>query len=319
MANRCDRRDILKGFGALCAAHFLGPSKSEAAPQSLQIASRNVEVQLAPVSAHTFRLSVLPLEGAQPQSVKGNGSLVQASWGPPLAKFVGGQREHVVKAGQLNVKLSFNPLQALVETAKGDVAQKLIIDSETGAVSFSIRDSALLGLGEGGPQFDRRGSKDAMRSGQGGYQLGTHGGRVPVPWLIGTAGWALYFHQPFGTFDFTGADGKFLPKDPSSALPLDIFVVVSQEPPALMSEYAKLTGHPELPPLWAFGYQQSQRKRFAKRSFPATRSSISAPDFALRAGTRKTVLSPGTDASFPTPSRPSKNSIGNISTLSCTP
>src|SRR5438034_1353567 len=173
MANRCDRRDILKGFGALCAAHFLGPSKSEAAPQSLQIASRNVEVQLAPVSAHTFRLSVLPLEGAQPQSVKGNGSLVQASWGPPLAKFVGGQREHVVKAGQLNVKLSFNPLQALVETAKGDVAQKLIIDSETGAVSFSIRDSALLGLGEGGPQFDRRGSKDAMRSGQGGYQLGT--------------------------------------------------------------------------------------------------------------------------------------------------
>src|SRR5437879_13521033 len=34
---------------------------------------------------------------------------------------------------------------------------------------------------------------------------------------------------------------------------------ISQEPPVLMSEYAKLTGHPELPPLWAFGYQQSHR------------------------------------------------------------
>jgi alpha-glucosidase (family GH31 glycosyl hydrolase) len=259
MTNRCDRRDMLKGFGAVCAAHFLWPSRSEAAPQSPRIAGRNVEVQLAAVSAHTFRLSVLPLEGGQPQALKGNGSLVQASWGPPLARSMGSQRGHVVKSGQLNVKLSLNPLQALVETAKGDVAQKLIIDSETGAVSFSTRDSALLGLGEGGPQFDRRGSKDAMRSGQGGYQLGTHGGRVSIPWLIGTAGWALYFHQPFGTFDFSGTEGKFLPKDPPSALPLDIFVVVSQEPAVLMSEYAKLTGHPELPPLWAFGYQQSHR------------------------------------------------------------
>jgi alpha-glucosidase (family GH31 glycosyl hydrolase) len=26
-----------------------------------------------------------------------------------------------------------------------------------------------------------------------------------------------------------------------------------------MSEYAGLTGHPELPPLWSFGYQQSHR------------------------------------------------------------
>src|SRR5215469_8255423 len=259
MTNRCDRRDMLKGFGAVCAAHFLWTSRGEAAPQSPRIAGRDVEVQLGPVSAHTFRLSVLPLEGGQPQALKGNGSLVQASWGPPLARFMDSQREQVVKSGQLNVKLSLNPLQALVETAKGDVAQKLIIDSETGAVSFSIRDSALLGLGEGGPQFDRRGSTDAMRSGQGGYQLGTHGGRMPIPWLIGTAGWALYFHQPFGTFDFAGTAGKFLPKDPASALPLDIFVVVSEEPPVLISEYARLTGHPELPPLWAFGYQQSHR------------------------------------------------------------
>ncbi len=26
-----------------------------------------------------------------------------------------------------------------------------------------------------------------------------------------------------------------------------------------MAEYARLTGHPEMPPLWAFGYQQSHR------------------------------------------------------------
>ncbi len=259
MTNRYDRRNILKGAGAICATSFLWPDTNTATQQNLQVAGRDVEVQLSPVSPHTFRLSILPIEGGQPQPVKGNGSLVRASWGPPLAKFKGGENEHVVKSGEFNIKLSLSPLRAVVENAKGEVVQQLTFDSETGAVSFTIGDSTLLGLGEGGPQFDRRGSQDTMRSGQGGYKLGTHGGRVPIPWLIGTAGWALYFHQPFGTFDFTGTEGKFLPKDPASALPLDIFIVVSQEPRVLLSEYIKLTGHPELPPLWSFGYQQSHR------------------------------------------------------------
>lgn len=259
MTNRYDRRVVLKGVGVICATNFLWPSKAEAASSNIQIAGRPAEVQIAPVSAHTFRLSVLPIEGGQPQPVKGNGSLVQASWGPPLAKFAGAEPEGTDKTGGFSVKLTVNPLQAAVQNAKGDTIQKLTVDSETGAVSFTIGDSALFGLGEGGPQFDRRGSEDAMRSGQGGYQLRTHGGRVPIPWLIGTAGWAFYFHQPFGTFDFTGTEGKFIPKDPASALPLDIFIVISQEPKVLMAEYAKLTGHPELPPLWSFGYQQSHR------------------------------------------------------------
>jgi alpha-glucosidase/alpha-D-xyloside xylohydrolase len=120
-------------------------------------------------------------------------------------------------------------------------------------------DSPLLGLGEGGPQFDRRGSTDRMHSGQGGYKLGTHGGRVPIPWLIGTSGWAMFFHQPFGTFDFTGPQSKFLPASPQIALPLDIFLVASNDPATIMAEYARLTGHAELPPLWSFGYQQSHR------------------------------------------------------------
>ena len=259
MINRYDRRDILKGVGAVCATGFLWPPDSVSAQQDLQVAGRHVELEIAPVSALTFRLTGFPMEGSQTQAVRGNGSLVQASWGPPLAKFGGSASERIIKSGELNVKLSLNPLKVIVETAKGGAVQQLTIDSETGAVSFSIGDSALLGLGEGGPQFDRRGSVDPMRSGQGGYHLGTHGGRVPIPWLISTAGWALYFHQPFGTFDFSGSQGKFIPKDPSNALPLDVFIVASNEPPVLMAEYARLTGHPEMPPLWAFGYQQSHR------------------------------------------------------------
>jgi alpha-glucosidase/alpha-D-xyloside xylohydrolase len=69
----------------------------------------------------------------------------------------------------------------------------------------------------------------------------------------------MFIHQPFGTFDFTGAESKFLPAEPEQALPLDIFFVGSREPKIIMSEYARLTGHAAMPPLWSFGYQQSHR------------------------------------------------------------
>ena len=46
---------------------------------------------------------------------------------------------------------------------------------------------------------------------------------------------------------------------PRAALPLDIFVVTAREPAQVMAEFARLTGHPEMPPLWALGYQQSHR------------------------------------------------------------
>jgi alpha-glucosidase/alpha-D-xyloside xylohydrolase len=42
-------------------------------------------------------------------------------------------------------------------------------------------------------------------------------------------------------------------------LPLDVFIVGASEPAQVMAELAMLIGHPEMPPLWAFGYQQSHR------------------------------------------------------------
>src|SRR5262249_38875805 len=37
------------------------------------------------------------------------------------------------------------------------------------------------------------------------------------------------------------------------------FFVGTSDPKMIMSEYARLTGHAEIPPLWSFGYQQSHR------------------------------------------------------------
>ncbi|HEX5084886.1 MAG TPA: hypothetical protein VFY40_22815 [Blastocatellia bacterium] len=40
---------------------------------------------------------------------------------------------------------------------------------------------------------------------------------------------------------------------------MDVFVVGSREPSRIMAEYARLTGKPEMPPLWSFGYLQLHR------------------------------------------------------------
>jgi alpha-glucosidase (family GH31 glycosyl hydrolase) len=250
------RREILRQLAVASTAAFVpsgGVRTSGAAPG----ASPDCEIQVSSISAHTLRLSLLPVEGGQVSAIPMNGSLLQPSWGPPVAKLRGVVRAQTVRCGHLSLGISPDPLTFSVASEKGDTVQQLTVDRMTGAVSFASGDSPLLGLGEGGPQFDRRGSLDRMVSGQGGYRLATHGGRVPIPWLIGTRGWAMFFNEPFGTFDFTGPLAKFQPA--SAGAPLDLFVVVSSDPATILSEYARLTGYPEMPPLWSFGYQQSHR------------------------------------------------------------
>ena len=76
--------------------------------------------------------------------------------------------------------------------------------------------------------------------------------------MIGTSdGWAMFIHQPYGQFDFTGSEGRFSPSN--DALPLDVFIITSRDPAVIMREYARISGLPELPALWTFGDQQSHR------------------------------------------------------------
>jgi alpha-glucosidase (family GH31 glycosyl hydrolase) len=258
MGKRYDRRDVLKGMSAACAAYLL-PVQEDSAARSFRVAGQEVEIQITTVSAHTFRLSIIPLKAGEPVAIPMDGSLVRHSWGAPVVKLRGAARARTVRSGDLMIRVIGNPLTFTVESLTAAKVQQIAVDEETGAVSFHTGDSPLLGLGEGGKQFDRRGSLDAMRNGQGGYKLGTHGSRVPIPLLIGTEGWAMFIHQPFGTFDFSGPQSRFLPVGPEAALPLDIFFVASREPATIMAEYARLTGHAEMPPVWSLGYQQSHR------------------------------------------------------------
>src|SRR6266700_1874239 len=214
------------------------------------------QVAAAAVSPRTIRLRVLPAGTPGSQSIPLDGALVDDG-SPQQSSFVGVGLERVA-VGEFRVSVARDPLRIGVSRPDGRVVQQLGVDGESGALWFDLGDGPLLGMGEGGSQFDRRGSVDRMQSGQGGYELRTHGGRVPIQWLVSTDGWALYIHQPLGALDLSGPRGRFDPPE-GSRVPLDVFVVDARDPVDLMAEWARLTGRPELPPLWSLGYQQSHR------------------------------------------------------------
>ena len=258
MGPKWNRRDVLKGLAAASTAIVL-PRDLPGSQRDEAIAAPQVEIRITSVSRHTFRLSILALDkNGIVQAIPFDGSLVEKSWGAPIA-VLRGQFERTMAVDSLKLEVSAHPFRATLTGVDGKIVQRFAWDQNTGQFSFLIDNSPLFGLGEGGAQFDRRGTVDLMKSGQGGYQLATHGGRVPIPWIIGTSGWAMFFHQPYGTFDLTGTEGKLQPATAAAALPLDVFLVTSPEPAVIMSEYANITGRPEIPPLWSFGYQQSHR------------------------------------------------------------
>ena len=257
MTDRLRRREVLKGIAAASSAIFVSPTFGVIASGATMNADA-MEVRVAPLSTYTFRLSVLPVRQGAIAPILSDGSLAQASFGEPASEVRGGTKQEI-RAGSARLTVAFDPLRIAIADEHGAAIQELEFESSGGGVTFLTGDSPVFGLGEGGPQFDRRGSAYSMKSGQGGYKLETHGAMVPIPWLIGTAGWAMFFHQPHGKFDLSGERGRFEPLTGGTLLPLDAFVVCSREPATILREYARITGLPELPPLWSLGYQQSHR------------------------------------------------------------
>ena len=255
MQQRPSRRNALKHLAAAGLGAALRPVVIRGQSAPIRVAGMPVEIAVASISPAMVRVTVSAIVGTG--GVPDDGALVTAAEAKPIARRRSGDAFAPVRAGSLSVRYTGDPPTIHIETARGQPVQRLILDAGQPGASFELPKGPLLGLGEGGPQFDRKGSTDRMRNGQGGYQLRTHGGRVPIQWLVGTDGWGMFIHHPVGTFDFTGAQGTLTPSD--DALPLDVFVVASQDPAVIMGDYARITGYAELPPLWAFGYMQSHR------------------------------------------------------------
>jgi len=291
MTRTYTRREALKRIGGAGAGFVLAPLIIRGRSSDIIIAGRPVEISIASVSRWTVRLTVLPTAAGAPGFARGSnsavlargykprasgepkarpltegetamdvpvdGALVHGAAGNPLARKRAPESFEPVRAGDLVVKYFDSPPTLLVETADGRPVQRLELDAANPGLSFGLGRGLLLGLGQGGPQFDRRGTTDRMRSGQAGYQLSTHGGRVPIQWLVGTDGWAMFIHQPLGSFDLSKDKGLFTPT--TDALPVDIYVVSSADPKVLLAEYGRITGYAEMPPRWSLGYMQSHR------------------------------------------------------------
>ena len=253
MAEPVSRRDAVKQLAGATAGVVLAGGVIHGQSDALVVAGKLVEIVVSSVSPSTIRITALP---AGVPLVSDDGALVSGAAGRTLARRrTAGLAP--IRAGNLTVRFTAAPPAIHIDTAAGKSVQRITLDPASAGVSFLLGTGPLLGLGEGGPQFDRKGIVDRGRNGQGGYQLRTHGGRVPIQWLIGTEGWGMYIHQPLGAFDLTGAEGTLTPS--GDGLPLELFVTASADPKVILGEYARITGHAELPALWTFGYMQSHR------------------------------------------------------------
>ncbi len=259
MTRPSNRREALRSIATAGMGALLGGKAAPAQSTPVRIVGRPVEITLTAVTPRTVRITIQPIENDRALAVPRDGALVKEDWGVPALRWrpIAGTRH--VKCGDLTVDLSASPLTIRVTQKGGRLVQALGLDAATGKLTFQTGDAPLFGLGQGGPQFDRRGSIDRMGNGQGAYRLATHGARVPVQFAIGSSGWAMYIHQPLGALDLTGKEAVFQAANPQLALPLDLFVIGASAPPAILAEYARITGYPEMPPLWSLGYQQSHR------------------------------------------------------------
>jgi alpha-glucosidase (family GH31 glycosyl hydrolase) len=254
LTRRAALRNIAIAGSGTVAAQMLGGAEAV----SLEVSGKPVEVTLSAASSKTIRITIQAVENGLAQPVPMDGALAREQFGKTVARVravtASGKKEF--RCGEFSVQISANPLSLRVTGKDRRVVQEFQVEAG-GEVRFQLGEGALFGLGQGGPQFDKRGQVDQMGSGQGGFRLRTHGAKVPVPFLIGTSGWAIYLHQPAGAFDLSGDKGLFRPTQPAASI--DIFLIASQDPASLLGEYAKISGYPEMAPLWSFGYQQSHR------------------------------------------------------------
>ncbi len=284
---KTSRRDALKHLGAASAGWLLAPSVIRGRSVDLMVAGQPVEIAVSSVSDITVRITVRPLQASGAIAVPDTGALVQDEFGAPIARGREAAALARLRAGSLIVRVTESPPTIHIDTPAGQPLQRLTLDAAAPGLSFLLGAGPLLGLGEGGAQFDRRGSTDQMLNGQrnsdaDGYRLAIHGTRAPIQWLVGTdPGWGLFIHQPYGAFDFTGAEGRFLAAGRHRASARRVRRR-ARDPKTIMREYARITGLPEMPARWTFGYLQSQPHARRPGGDPRRRADVPREEAAVR-------------------------------------
>ena len=218
---------------------------------------RAAELAVFSCTPHSLRIVVTPTPVSHPAD---SPVLVPRVWPPATLRWSSGADapDEEKRVGNFTVRIQARPLVLTVSDMKGRLVQRLRFDNDSSGFAFQTSTRPILGLGEGGAQFDRNGKKFPFFNGQHTPDRATLGARIAVPYLIGTEGWALLVISSPGDFDLTNGQGKFQPITDAPA-GLDLIIADTQDPQAWFGELAELTGRPVLPPKWALGYMQSHR------------------------------------------------------------
>jgi hypothetical protein len=242
------RRKVLHGIAAgsgtlLLRAVFPRPVMAavESGPPSLELTVSAVNDQI---------LRVIVAAGGEPlDRMYEDGSIVVKTQ-PSLVRVLKTGEETTTAWEGRTLRVLTNPLRLRIEKPGGAVIQEIAFQTAPSRIAFSCGSGPLYGLGQGAHKLDRRGTTDSMGSGQLGEDLRIYGAHVPIPWLMSPAGWGLFFHEPWGSFDLTANPGVFKPEE--DARGIDLFVLVGDTPAELMKQWAELTGYPHLPPVGAW-------------------------------------------------------------------
>ena len=237
------RRIVLKSLGMV--SFLEGPSRAAEEERGGEDRRKAVEVSVTPIGPSIVRISMAPIGGRRPQPIPADRWLDYGSVGlaDPPPHFAGraphdGFRRLWVTVSQVPDDPNRGKGRPNRAAAPGGCVDRLA------RVKPGRR--PVLGLGEGRPAVRPWGSADRMRCGEGGTPPDPRRSG-PHPWLIGTSGWAMLIHRAYESVDLTGGEGKYIPRDLPSSLPLKRFVVTSRKPARVMAEYTRLTGFPGVP------------------------------------------------------------------------
>ena len=224
----------------------------------LKYAGSAAELTIQSVSDRAIKMILSPLDAQGRPRPGPPTTAFLATGGRPVLAIRKLDNAQDIVVGDMRCRIQARPLSIALTTMAGKLVQELTI-ADDGSCSF-LTEAPVLGLGEGAAQFDRRGSQFRMLNGQRAPLLPTHGGTIPVPFLIGTDGWALFIQSPWGELDLRQGKGRFLPRPETLGKePLQVFIMQLREPADALVEFTRLTGKAVMPPRWVLGYMQSHR------------------------------------------------------------
>jgi len=192
MSKVITRRGMLKKFAA-GSGTLVGQGLVFSQETPIQIAGRPVEIALTPVSSQTARITIQAIENGHVQALPIDGALVKENGaaGRALRTLV---HSRTVKCGELTVKVSSNPLTIRVEGKGGRLVQELTSDANTGNLSFQTGESPVLGLGQA-DHSSIAAARSIEWAADREVTTGYAWGKVPIQFIIGTSGWAMYIHH----------------------------------------------------------------------------------------------------------------------------